>query len=81
MHAETRNFVNDLIMEIQERYNYSLLATEGENPEDKSFRLGSNFSYYDVLEIIQSQLNVFGFIMEEKGPIAPVLGEKIKKNR
>ncbi|WP_349407794.1 hypothetical protein [Pseudalkalibacillus sp. SCS-8] len=79
MQNEMKNFLIDLIYEIQEKYNHSLLPTKDERLEEKNYRLGANFSYYDVLELIESQLKSFGYSVEDFGQIAPILGEKINK--
>ncbi|WP_068784006.1 hypothetical protein [Paenibacillus phocaensis] len=76
MHNDTKNFLNDLIKEIQEKYDQTLIPEEGEDLSGKNYRLGMNFSYYDVLEVIESQLKSFGFSTEEFGRITPMLGEK-----
>jgi hypothetical protein len=74
---EMKYFLIDLIKEIQEKYNETLTELEEENLEEKNYRLGTNFAYYDILELIESQLNAFGFSTDEFGQITPVLGEKI----
>ncbi|AZB44645.1 hypothetical protein CEF21_21435 [Bacillus sp. FJAT-42376] len=79
MNNEMKNFLADLIMELQEKYNQSLISTDTESLEEKNYRLGMNFSYYDVLEVIESQLKSFGFGVEEINGITPILGEKIIK--
>lgn len=65
MQEEMKNFMTDLIWLIQEKYNQSLLETEEETLEDKSFRLGSNLAYYDVLNLVQCQLDAFGFNLKK----------------
>jgi hypothetical protein len=75
MQNEMKNFMGDLIWEIQERYNESLLVPEGENSEDRAFRNGSNFSYWCVLSLIESELIAFGFDEDKIGHIVPMLGE------
>ncbi|MCL1988770.1 MAG: hypothetical protein FWG64_12510 [Firmicutes bacterium] len=77
MQEETKNFIQDLIAEIQEKYNQSLIGNEEESLENKSYRLGSNFSYYDILDVIQSQLELFNIPQKDVDNIVPVLGEKI----
>ncbi|WP_449622908.1 hypothetical protein [Robertmurraya sp. Marseille-Q9965] len=81
MHNEMKNFLVDLISEVQEKYNHSLVPTKTEGLEEKNYRLGANFSYYDVLEIIESQLISFGYTTEDIGKITPILGEKIITNK
>ena len=75
-----KNFLIDLICEIQEKYKHSLLPTIEEGLEEKNYRLGENFAYYDVLELIETQLKSFGYSEEDIGHIAPILGEKINKS-
>ncbi|MFC5468058.1 hypothetical protein ACFPPD_04950 [Cohnella suwonensis] len=77
MDEQLRDFLSDLITHIQEKYNETLIGTKNENAEDKSFRLGSNFAFYDVLDLIESQLSTQGFDSSSLGKISPVLGEKI----
>lgn len=79
MQNEMKNFLIDLICELQEKYNHSLLPPKEEGLEDKNYRLGLNFAYYDVLELIETQLKSFGYSEEDIGQIAPILGEKINK--
>lgn len=73
-------FLIDLIKEIQEKYNQTLTEIEEEDLEEKNYRLGTNFAYYDVLELIESQLRAFGYRLDEIGQITPTLGEKIGNN-
>ncbi|GGJ64681.1 hypothetical protein GCM10008982_12490 [Anoxybacillus voinovskiensis] len=47
-----------MITLIQEKYNETLTAPTDESAEDKSFRLGSNFAYFDVFDLIESQLTI-----------------------
>ncbi len=79
MEPKMKNFLIDLINEIQESYNNSLLPTKEEGLEEKNYRLGVNFAYYDVLELIESQLKSFGYSVEDIGQITPILGEKFNK--
>jgi hypothetical protein len=76
-YEELKNFINDLIIIIQEKYNDSLEVTHDEN--EKAFRQGCNFAYYDVLDIFESQLKLFKIIDIVSQQIAPVLGQEIKK--
>jgi hypothetical protein len=76
---DVKNFIKDLVDIIQDEYNQSLLAAEEEQPEERAYRLGSSFAYYDVLDIIHSQMNAFGFNEEEISKIAPALEWKITK--
>jgi hypothetical protein len=62
---EMKNFLVDLICEIQEKYNHSLLPIKEEGLEEKNYRLGANFLYYDVLAHIPRRK----FIMKSFLPI------------
>lgn len=77
MDKQLENFLNDLIVIIQEKYNDSLDSVVTENFEDKAFRLGSNFAYYDVLSIIELQLAANQMDLKNMNPISPTLGKKI----
>lgn len=69
-------FLKDLVLEIQGKYNETLIPIDSERPEDKSYRLGCNYAYYDVLDLIHSQLKAFG-IEGDIGSTIPELGKKI----
>ncbi|ANB59939.1 hypothetical protein [Anoxybacteroides amylolyticum] len=77
MDEQLRGFLEDLITLIQEKYNETLIVPTDESAEDKSFRLGSNFAYFDILDLIESQLTVHGLDSNFLGKISPTLGEKI----
>ena len=77
MNKELENFLSDLIILIQEQYNESLGPLVDENIEDKAFKLGSNFAYYDVLTLIESQLKVNQLELCGIKRISPTLGKKI----
>lgn len=77
MDEQLRGFLEDLITLIQEKYNETLIVPTDECAEDKSFRLGSNFAYFDVLDLIESQLTAHGLDSNSLGKISPTLGEKI----
>ncbi|NCG68619.1 hypothetical protein GWJ21_11935 [Bacillus coagulans] len=80
MQNEMKNFLTDLICEIQEKYNHSLSSfPKEEGLEEKNYRLGMNFAYYDVLELIEDQLKSFGYSEDNIGIITPILGKKISK--
>ncbi|KYC68270.1 hypothetical protein [Heyndrickxia coagulans] len=79
MQNEMKNFLTDLICEIQEKYNHSLSFPKEEGLEEKNYRLGMNFAYYDVLELIENQLKSFGYSEDNIGIITPILGKKISK--
>lgn len=77
MDNQLKDFLGDLITLIQEKYNETLVAPEDESVEDKCYRLGQNFAYYDVLDLVESQLLSQGFEPDLFGKISPILGEKI----
>jgi hypothetical protein len=77
MDEQLRGFLGDLIALIQEKYNETLIAPPDECVEDKSYRLGSNFAYFDILDLIESQLTAHGLDTNSLGKISPTLGEKI----
>lgn len=76
MNNEFKGFLQDLITIYQEKYNDSLATRENEDEQTKSFKLGSNFAYYDALNIISSQLKAFGYDDIEFGQIVPELGQR-----
>lgn len=51
-------FLEDLITLIQEKYNETLTAPTDKSAEGKSFRLGSNFAYFGVFDLIECQLTI-----------------------
>ena len=69
-------YLKDLVSAIQGKYNETLVPVDSESLEDRSYRLGCNYAYYDVLDLIDSQLKVFG-IEGDIGSIIPELGEKV----
>ncbi|WP_410769152.1 hypothetical protein [Fontibacillus sp. BL9] len=77
MDKQLKDFLGDLITIIQEKYNETLVMPTDESADDKCYRLGSNFAYYDVLDILESQLLSLGFDADSLREILPVLGEKI----
>ncbi|WP_066324798.1 hypothetical protein [Anoxybacteroides amylolyticum] len=77
MDEQLRVFLEDLITLIQEKYNETLTVPADESAEDKFFRLGSNFAYFDILDLIDSQLIAHGLDSNSLGKISPTLGEKI----
>jgi len=74
MDEQLKRFLADLVTIIQEKYNETLMKAENESEQEKSFRLGQNYGYYDVLDLIESQLNAFGYDSKEIGVITPSLG-------
>lgn len=77
-HAELLAFLKDLTLLVQEKYNATLGACrEGEEENDYQFRNGQNFAYYDVLDLIHSQLLAFDIPTQELEPVVPELGQAI----
>ena len=76
MNNEMKNFLKDLISILQEKYNDSL-TKDGVSDDKKEFSQGLNFAYYDTLDIIESQLKLFGYDIDDLGIITPDLGKKI----
>ncbi|KJS13667.1 MAG: hypothetical protein VR67_03490 [Peptococcaceae bacterium BRH_c8a] len=74
-----RNFIKDLVKLLREKYNISLSEVSGETEIEKSFRLGSNFAYYDALDIIESQFKSYGLDYESIGKVTPILGKLAKE--
>ncbi|MDQ6423108.1 hypothetical protein RB620_27125 [Paenibacillus sp. LHD-117] len=77
MDKQLKDFLGDLITLIHEKYNETLVVPVDESAEDKCYRLGSNFAYYDVLDLVESQLLSQGFDSDSFEKISPILGEKI----
>jgi homospermidine synthase len=77
MNGELNNFLQDLIILIQEKFNQSLVEESNESESDRSYRLGVNYAYYDVLDTIESQIESFGFEKDKLNKITPTLGQKI----
>lgn len=71
---ENKLFIRDLVILIQEKYNNSFFI-ENKSEKDKVFKLGLNFAYYDVLDLIESQLKAFQYDSDFIGHITPKLGE------
>jgi hypothetical protein len=78
MSEELKNFITDLVVLLHEKYNDTLGSKDNETEKDKSFRLGLNFAYYDVLDLIESQLKAFGYEESFINSITPILGEEKK---
>jgi hypothetical protein len=77
MSEQMINFIKDLTTLYQEKYNETLCEEKGESEQDKVFRLGSNFAYYDCLNILESQLKVFDYDTGIFGVITPELGKEL----
>jgi hypothetical protein len=76
MNDQFKGFIHDLVILIHEKYNETLQNNGYETEGDKTFRIGMNHAYYDVLDIIESQLNAFGFDVKPIGNITPELSKK-----
>jgi hypothetical protein len=78
MNRELKDFTEDLVKIIQEKYNETLTESQKVQSEgDAAFQKGLNFAYYDVLDLIDSQLTAFGFRDDVMGKIAPELGKPL----
>lgn len=77
MDEQLKAFLKDLVTLIQEKYNETLIVPTDESAEDRYFRLGLNFAYFDILDLIESQLISYGIDSNCLGKISPTLGEKI----
>jgi hypothetical protein len=76
--VELLAFLKDLTVLMQEKYQTTLgPCREDEKEADYQFRLGQNFAYYDVLDVIHSQLLAFGLPTRELEPVVPELGQSI----
>lgn len=78
MNAEMKNFLLDLIYLIQDKYNESFPNNE-DLGDERQFKNGSNIAYYDVLDLIESQLKSFGYDVEALQPITPNPGTKLDR--
>ncbi|WCN36396.1 hypothetical protein [Aneurinibacillus uraniidurans] len=81
MDEQFKYFLSDLITLIQEKYNETLIISLDESVEDKFYRLGSNFAYYDVLDLVESQVSAHGYKSSSFGKISPIIGEKIQEGK
>ena len=74
-------FLKDLMPLIQEKYNQTLgPRQEGESEGDYQFRNGQNFTYYEVLDLLYSQLLAFGVPTQDLEPVVPELGQPALKD-
>lgn len=74
--------MDDLIKIIQEQYKNSEIASEKVTAEiDAAFYQGKTMVYYDVLDIIRSQLIAFGYDPEALGSFVPELNELATPNK
>jgi len=79
MEEVLKDYLADLISLIRDKYKETLAEASGESDSEKSFRLGANMAYYDVLDMIESQLQSFGIDRTQFGAIAPVIGEQLNE--
>ena len=76
MNEDLHGFLRDLFILIQEKYNESLAEAGEPAPEaEVAYRRGANFAYYDVLDLIRSQLIAFGYEEATSGFEVPELGK------
>jgi hypothetical protein len=76
MNVELKGFLSDLVILLHQKYNETLHNNEKDSECDEVFRTGMNFAYFDALEMIESQLNAFGYDVQKIGNITPVLNKK-----
>jgi hypothetical protein len=76
MNEELHGFVKDLFVLIQEKYDASLAKEPAPESEiDVAYHQGISFAYYDVLDLIRSQLIAFGYNEEASALAAPQFGK------
>lgn len=77
MEIKLEHFVHDLVWLIKEDYNESLDRMLKSNVEaERTFAEGQNLAYFDVLQLIENQLQAFGAQEEFYKGIAPEPGQK-----
>lgn len=77
----TYYLLEDIVSEIQERYNNSLnrkRIIKKNVTLEESFEDGRNMAFYEVLSIIERYMIVFDVELDVKKNIAPEFGKKIK---
>ncbi len=78
MNNELQDFLGDIITLLQDKYNESLAAAKKTKAEaDAAFEQGRYIAYYDVLELISSQLSAFGYKFPQARLIVPELGKPL----
>ena len=78
MNEELHGFLKDIFTLLQEKYDESLAAESVPAPEaDVAFRQGATFAYYDVLDLIRSQIKAFGYEDEASGFVVPEFGKPV----
>jgi hypothetical protein len=76
MNEDLHGFLKDLFILIQEKYNESLAEAGAPAPEaEAAYWRGANFAYYDVLDLIRSQLIAFGYVEATSEFVTPELGK------
>jgi hypothetical protein len=70
MNEELHRFLKDLFILIQEKYDESLVEEAKPRAEaETAYHQGVTFAYYDVLDLIKSQLIAFGYEEEASARI------------
>ena len=76
INQELDGFLKDLAVLILEKYDESLAESKRLTAEaDVAFQDGLNMAYYDVLDLIRSQLLAFGYEAAAAGIVVPELGK------
>ena len=76
MDMDIQLFLRYYIELLKEKYNDTLKGPEDETEEDKIFREGKNFAYYDALDLFDNLINIRGYDKKPFGVIVPELGKK-----
>ncbi|QOY34729.1 hypothetical protein AWH56_018650 [Anaerobacillus isosaccharinicus] len=76
MNDEFKGYLHDLVIILHQKYNDTLQLNTKETEENKAFRVGMNHAYYDVLDVIESQLTTSGYDVNQIGKITPQLSKK-----
>lgn len=69
MEQSLTNFHENYVEILKKKYNTSLETVANESEEDKDFRLGTNFAYYDCLDVLEQQLQNSGYELGRIGRI------------
>ncbi|HYN25013.1 MAG TPA: hypothetical protein VES69_08200, partial [Pyrinomonadaceae bacterium] len=74
-------FLKDLFVLLQEKYDESLAEdSKPESEADVAYRQGATLAYYDVLDLIRSQLIAFGYEEEASEFPVPEFGKSARVN-
>lgn len=73
LNFQLKGFMHDLVILLHDKYNDTLQTNDKDATGDKDFRAGMNHAYYDTLNLIESQLKMFGYDVNEIGNITPEL--------